>query len=46
MRLGQLIPSVVVAELGEEFPNVEADACERAVAGTVEAWTQDPPSTI
>lgn len=45
-RLGQVIPGVVVAELGEEFPNVDAEAAERAVAATVEAWTQDPPSTV
>lgn len=46
MRLGQVIPSVVVAELGEEFPNIDAGAAERAVAATVEAWTQEPPSTV
>jgi hypothetical protein len=35
-----------VAELGEEFPNVDTDAAQHGVVAVREAWSQEPPSTV
>lgn len=46
IRLGQVIPGAVVAELSDEFPNVDMEAAERGSAATEEAWAQKPPSMV
>ncbi len=46
MHLGRVIPAAVVVELGEDFPNVDADAAQHGVAAVREAWAQEPPSTV
>jgi hypothetical protein len=45
-RIAGVIPGTVVAELGEEFPNLDAEAVQRGAVATREAWAQEPPSTM